>query len=148
MEQFSLSIIPSQDRKPNSHLSLLARVDCWTKLGIRPYQHLICQTPPFRLLLGITEYLFSRSEFLNEAIDAAIKCKEIRADDLEFYRAAISWVELIHQENMEGYKKKFEEISHFFGNRMSEARSVSFYLSFKISEISAAHSRDYTKYHN
>jgi prephenate dehydrogenase (NADP+) len=124
LDQFSLSIIPMEDRKPNSHLSLLAMVDCWMNLGIRPYQHLICQTPPFRLLLGIAEYLFSRSDFLDEAIDAAISCKEIRADDLEFYRASISWVELIQYQNTDGYKKKFEEISEFFGTRIIEARAV------------------------
>jgi prephenate dehydrogenase (NADP+) len=99
-------------------------VDCWMQLGIRPYQHLICQTPLFRLLLGITEYIFRRSEFLDQAIDAAINCKEIRADDLEFYRASISWAELIHHKNMDGYKKKFEEISEFFGTRIHEAKSV------------------------
>lgn len=69
LEQFSLSAIPKGIRKPNSHLSLLAIVDSWFKLKIKykfcsckfsdlchsPYDHLICQTPPFRLLLGITE---------------------------------------------------------------------------------------------
>jgi hypothetical protein len=30
---------------PNNHLSLLAIVDCWWKLGIVPYDHMICSTP-------------------------------------------------------------------------------------------------------
>lgn len=127
LDQFSLSIIPKDDQMPNSHLSLLAMVDCWMSLAIRPYQHLICQTPPFRLLLGITEYLFSRSDFLDEAINAAITCKEIRADDLAFYRAAISWVELIEYKNMDGYRKKFEETSAFFETRITEAKSVNIF---------------------
>ena len=29
----------------NNHLSLLAIVDCWWKLGIVPYDHMICSTP-------------------------------------------------------------------------------------------------------
>jgi len=55
LEQFSLSGIPKAERKPNSHLSLLAMVDCWHKCGIIPYDHMICSTPvlpppPFPLL--------------------------------------------------------------------------------------------------
>lgn len=32
-------------RVKNNHLSLLAMVDCWWKLGIVPYEHMICSTP-------------------------------------------------------------------------------------------------------
>lgn len=44
LDRFSLSQAP-QERKPNNHLSLLAIVDCWWKLGIVPYDHMICSTP-------------------------------------------------------------------------------------------------------
>jgi prephenate dehydrogenase (NADP+) len=44
LDRFSLSRAP-QERKPNNHLSLLAIVDCWWKLGIVPYDHMICSTP-------------------------------------------------------------------------------------------------------
>ena len=44
LDKFSLSEDPKQ-RKPNNHLSLLAIVDCWWKLGIVPYNHMICSTP-------------------------------------------------------------------------------------------------------
>jgi prephenate dehydrogenase (NADP+) len=38
---------------PNSHLSLLAMVDCWWKLGINPFEHLdVAGTPPFMLWIG------------------------------------------------------------------------------------------------
>jgi prephenate dehydrogenase (NADP+) len=38
---------------PNSHLSLLAMVDCWSKLGIRPFEHLdVAGTPVFMLWIG------------------------------------------------------------------------------------------------
>ena len=44
LDRFSLG-----DRKakktPNNHLSLLAIVDCWWRLGIVPYEHMICSTP-------------------------------------------------------------------------------------------------------
>ena len=44
LDRFSLSST-SQERTPNNHLSLLAIVDCWWKLGIVPYDHMICSTP-------------------------------------------------------------------------------------------------------
>lgn len=38
---------------PNSHLSLLAMVDCWNALGIRPFEHLdVAGTPVFMLWIG------------------------------------------------------------------------------------------------
>lgn len=125
LDQFSLSAIPVSDRKPNSHLSLLAMVDCWHTLGIRPYKHLICQTPPFRLLLGITEYLFSNQDLLDQTLEAAVSSKEIRGDDLEFYRAASGWVDVITYESMEGYQARFEDTSVFFKDRIPEASKKS-----------------------
>jgi len=44
LDRFSLSTAP-KERTPNNHLSLLAMVDCWWKLGIVPYDHMICSTP-------------------------------------------------------------------------------------------------------
>lgn len=44
LDQFSLSKV-AKERTPNNHLSLLAMVDCWWKLGIVPYDHMICSTP-------------------------------------------------------------------------------------------------------
>ena len=44
LDRFSLGKKPLK-RTPNNHLSLLAMVDCWWKLGIIPYRHLICSTP-------------------------------------------------------------------------------------------------------
>jgi prephenate dehydrogenase (NADP+) len=45
LDHFSLSGVPKAERKPNSHLSLLAMVDCWHRCGIVPYDHMICSTP-------------------------------------------------------------------------------------------------------
>lgn len=44
LDQFSLGKVP-KERTPNNHLSLLAMVDCWWKLRIVPYDHMICSTP-------------------------------------------------------------------------------------------------------
>jgi prephenate dehydrogenase (NADP+) len=44
LDRFSLGELPPE-RVRNSHLSLLAMVDCWSKLGIVPYNHMICSTP-------------------------------------------------------------------------------------------------------
>jgi prephenate dehydrogenase (NADP+) len=45
LEKFSLGERPEKGRRKNSHLSLLAMVDCWSRLGINPYHHIICATP-------------------------------------------------------------------------------------------------------
>lgn len=51
LDQFSLSHVSREAGPPNNHLSLLAIVDCWSKLGIIPYDHMICSTPVSTSLL-------------------------------------------------------------------------------------------------
>ncbi|MCJ1386145.1 prephenate dehydrogenase (NADP(+)) [Xylographa soralifera] len=106
LDRFSLGKVPSQ-KTPNNHLSLLAMVDCWWQLGIVPYDHMICSTPTgwmfnkvpesrhlrvlcqlFRLMLGVTEYLFRKPSLLEEVITTAIEDDTFRSDDLEFTFAA------------------------------------------------------------
>lgn len=114
LDRFSLGEVPVE-RVRNNHLSLLGMVDCWWKLGIVPYEHMICSTPVslpfmpvyrdikqharhdgmltfrlqlFRLWLGAAEYLFRKPELLEEAIDTAMEDNTFRADDLEFTFAA------------------------------------------------------------
>jgi len=56
LDQFSLGKKPAAgERVKNNHLSLLAMVDCWWKLGIVPYDHMICSTPvsAFRYPLSV-----------------------------------------------------------------------------------------------
>ena len=48
LDRFSLSNLPPKKTPPNNHLSLLAIVDCWSRLGIVPYDHMICSTPVSR----------------------------------------------------------------------------------------------------
>jgi prephenate dehydrogenase (NADP+) len=44
LDRYSLGNVP-KEKTPNNHLSLLGMVDCWWKLGIVPYDHMICSTP-------------------------------------------------------------------------------------------------------
>ncbi|MEZ2336524.1 NAD(P)-binding domain-containing protein [Mucilaginibacter sp. RCC_168] len=124
MREFSLSQKPGQ-QKPNSHLSILSMVDAWYHLGVNPYDNLICQTPPFRLRLGIAEYLFKNEDLLEESIETALYDKAIRGDDLEFHSAVREWSSIIGYGDMEGYKKHFNEVQAFFGDRLEEGKKQS-----------------------
>jgi prephenate dehydrogenase (NADP+) len=139
LDQFSLGVLPEKKLK-NNHLSLLAMVDCWWKLGIVPYDHMICSTPvsnsvpgigpqvlttqPSRMWLGITEYLFRNPNLLEEAIDTAIDDNTFRADDLEFTFAARDWSSRVDLGNFEGYREKFERIQKYFEPRFPEATKL------------------------
>ncbi|ORZ39469.1 prephenate dehydrogenase [Catenaria anguillulae PL171] len=117
---------PILDAKtPNSHLSLLAMIDCWHTLSIQPYKHLIVQTPPFRLWLGIVEYLVKTPGMLDAAMDAALFCKDIRADDLAFVAAAAGWAQTIDMGHFDSYQHRFEETQKFFEARLLEGKKVS-----------------------
>ncbi|MCK5342867.1 MAG: prephenate dehydrogenase, partial [Candidatus Heimdallarchaeota archaeon] len=124
MGKFSLGI-PSEQRKPNSHLSLLAMVDGWCQRSSNPYNNLICQTPPFRLRLGIAEYLFRNSELLEESLHTAIHDKEIRGDDLEFHSAVREWASIVEHQDMAGYKQQFNNTRTFFEDRIPGAKRIS-----------------------
>ncbi|TAL48334.1 prephenate dehydrogenase [archaeon] len=123
MSEFSLGL--SNDRKPNSHLSLLSMVDSWYKLGINPYENMICQTPLFRLRLGIVECLFRNPDLLEESIKAALFDKSIRGDDLEFHTAVREWSTVIGHGDVAGYKTKFEDTRRFFEPRLEEGKKKS-----------------------
>jgi prephenate dehydrogenase (NADP+) len=124
MKEFSLSQKPEL-QKPNSHLSILSMVDAWYHLGVNPYDNLICQTPPFRLRLGIAEYLFKNEDLLEESIETALYDKTIRGDDLEFHSAVREWSAIIGYGDMEGYKKHFNEVQTFFSHRLEEGKAQS-----------------------
>ncbi|QJD97109.1 prephenate dehydrogenase [Mucilaginibacter robiniae] len=115
----------STERKPNSHLSILSMVDAWYHLGINPYDNLVGQTPPFRLRLGIAEYLFKNEDLLEESIQTALYDKSIRGDDLEFHSAVREWSSIINYGDMEGYKKHFNQVQAFFKDRLEEGQKHS-----------------------
>jgi prephenate dehydrogenase (NADP+) len=111
--------------KPNSHLSLLAMVDAWYQLQINPYDNMMCQTPPFKLRLGIVEYLFKNEELLEETIQTALFDRSIRGDDLEFHTAVREWSSIIKYKDMEGYKTHFREAKTFFEPLLEKGRTQS-----------------------
>ncbi|KAJ1565530.1 prephenate dehydrogenase (NADP(+)), partial [Nowakowskiella sp. JEL0078] len=98
LDQFSLSAIPKNKRKPNSHLSLLAM----SLRSLNMSNTSISITPGSK---GITEYCFRNPEFLESAIQAALYDKEIRADDMEYYSATRGWVHCIELGSFEAYRK-------------------------------------------
>lgn len=122
------------DHKPNSHLSLLAMVDSWYQMKVNPYENLICQTPPFRLRLGIAEYLFKNEALLEETIQAALYDKSIRADDLEFHSAVREWASIIEYGDMEGYISHFNQVKDFFADRLQDGALQSARLIEKLNQ--------------
>lgn len=122
----------ADDYMPNSHLSLLAMVDAWYQIGVNPYENLICQTPPFRLRLGIAEYLFKNADLLEETIQTALYDKSIRADDLEFHSAVREWASIIEYGDMSGYLSHFNQVKDFFSDRLLEGAQQSTRLIAKL----------------
>lgn len=123
LDRFSLGKKPDKPM-PNNHLSLLAMVDCWSRMGIVPYDHMICSTPLFRLWLGVTEYLFRKPALLDDVIRIAIEDNTFRSDDLEFTFAARGWSDCVTFGNFESYRDRFESTRQFFLPRFAEATKV------------------------
>ncbi|KAI1739926.1 prephenate dehydrogenase [Xylaria scruposa] len=109
---------------PNNHLSLLAMVDCWSALGIVPYDHMICSTPLFRLWLGVTESLFRSPARLDEALRVAVRDNTFRSEDLEFTFAARGWAECVGLGHFETWRDRFVTTQRFFEPRFAEAIEV------------------------
>ena len=109
-------------RKANSHLSILSMVDAWYQLGVNPYHNMICETPPFKLRLGIAELLFQNEDLLEESLETALFDKSIRADDLEFHSAVREWSSLIIYGDMEGYKEHFNQTKLFFKDKLDQGK--------------------------
>ncbi|KAF3933567.1 hypothetical protein ABW19_dt0203748 [Dactylella cylindrospora] len=136
LDQYSLSStsIPKSERRPNSHLSLLAMVDCWWKLGIVPYDHMICSTPLFRLWLGVVEYVYRDRKLLEECITAAMEDDVFRMDDLEFTFAARGWSDAVSFGDFSSYRKRFEKVQTYFAPRVGEATKLGNAMIAKIFE--------------
>lgn len=109
----------------NSHLSLLAMVDCWARLSIQPFVHLdLAATPIFRMWIGVAEYLFRSPERLDAAINAALYDVSHRSDDLEFVIASRGWSQCISFGSFDLYKRRFTETASFFESRFEDATKV------------------------
>ncbi|KZV98318.1 putative Prephenate dehydrogenase [Exidia glandulosa HHB12029] len=109
----------------NSHLSLLAMVDCWAALGINPFEHLaVAATPIFRLWIGIAQTLFHNAPRLERAIKAGVEDVTYRGNDLEFVVAARGWAQCVAHGSFDLYERRFGETSKFFEPRFEEAASL------------------------
>ena len=135
LDRFSLGKKPIEGQRspgggsgsaaPNSHLSLLAMVDCWAALGIQPFEHLdLAATPIFRLWIGVAEYLFRSEARLDAALEAALHATTHRADDLEFVVAARGWSQCVSFGSFELYRQRFMHTAAFFESRFEEANKV------------------------
>ena len=133
MSEFSLA--QDTSHKPNSHLSLLAMVDTWHKLGTNPYKNLVCQTPPFKLRVGMAEYLFMNDDLLEETIRTALFDKSIRGEDLAFHTAVHEWANIVEMGDKESYKKHFEATKEYLSPRLEEGRYKSGLLINKLRSI-------------
>lgn len=122
--RFSLSNDAKVGHKQNSHLSILAIVDCWFHLQIIPYDHMICSTPLFRILLGVTEYLFMTPGMLEACIEDSLTSFKYRGDDVEFVVASRTWSKAVKNGDFEAYKKMFEETRRFFEHMFPEAGKI------------------------
>ncbi|KAL2263728.1 hypothetical protein VTK26DRAFT_5372 [Humicola hyalothermophila] len=109
---------------PNNHLSLLAMVDCWSALGIVPYDHMICSTPLFRLWLGVTEHLFRTPGLLDESLRVGIEDATFRRDDLQFTIAACGWAECVALRQFDTWRERFAVTQRFFEPRFEGAVEV------------------------
>lgn len=116
---------PGSHHKPNSHLSLLTMVCTWADLGIDPYKNMVCQTPPFRLRVGLAEYLFMNEDLLNESLESAVKDKRFFVDDLAYHTAVHEWTNILELGDKRAYEKQFLATSKFLGDRLQEGRDKS-----------------------
>ncbi|GAA5926708.1 prephenate dehydrogenase (NADP(+)) [Sporobolomyces koalae] len=130
LDRFSIGQPPTADSPappPNSHLALLAMVDSWHLLKIRPFVHLqLAATPVFRFWIGVAEYLFRDEQRLEAAVEAATSSHgpgvAFSGDDAEFVIAARGWSDTIRYGSFEAYQQRFEETRTFFEPRFEESR--------------------------
>ena len=116
---------PLKGDMQNSHLSLLAMVLTWERLGTDPYKNVLCHTPPFKLRVGMAEYLFMNEDLLEDAIQAALYNKEIRKDDLAFHTAVQEWAHIVETGDIKGYESHFERTRSFLADRLEAGRALS-----------------------
>ena len=126
LDRFAIGEPPSASAAaalpPNSHLALLAMVDCWHQLRIRPFVHLaLAATPVFRFWIGVAEYLFRDEERLEAAVRAAGgeggQGVAFSSDDAEFVIAARGWSDTVRYGSFDAYKQRFDETRKFFEPR-------------------------------
>jgi prephenate dehydrogenase (NADP+) len=123
LEEFTLN--PGENHVPNSHLSLLSMLCTWADLNSNPYKNLMCQTPPFKLRVGLVEYLCRNEDLFNETLETAVFDKSIREDDLAYHTAVHEWANILQLGNQEAYNKHFNETKRFLAPRLQEGLELS-----------------------
>jgi len=112
-------------RRPSSHLDILAAVDAWHRSGISPFRNLVCETPVFRLRLGMAEYLFCHPELLQKSIQAALYNHATRLLDFEFVLSVKEWATIIAHGDVDAYTQHFLDCKEFFRQHISKASAES-----------------------
>ncbi len=116
---------PVLEQLPNSHLSLLAMADTWYTLGINPYEHMICQTPPFKLRLGLVEQVFRDNALLDTVAKTTMHNPIVLKHDKVFVDAVSSWVDVVSRQNLQEYDKLFLQTQIFFSSHLDEGKNKS-----------------------
>jgi prephenate dehydrogenase (NADP+) len=130
LEEFTLN--PGEYHVANSHLSLLSMLCTWDKLDSNPYKNMMCQTPPFRLRVGLVEYLCRNEDLFNETIETAVFDKSIRQDDLAYHTAVHEWANILQLGDEKAYSKHFDETKRFLAPRLQEGLELSSRLISKL----------------
>lgn len=117
--------VPQQKPKPNSHLGPIVTIDAGAGLGIKLRKNLVFGTPPFRLRIGVAEYLFNHADLLEESLEAPFKDLKMVSDDTYFNESVKKWTGVITGGYMERYKKLFNETKEFFKDMMPEGMKKS-----------------------
>ena len=90
------------------------------------------QTPPFKLRVGLAEYLFLNQDILNETIETALRDKSILKDDLAFHTAVHEWTNILELGDKKAYEKHFDATKRFLSERLDEGKLKSSELIAKL----------------
>ncbi|KAG8894797.1 prephenate dehydrogenase (NADP(+)), partial [Tulasnella sp. 417] len=77
-------------------------------------------TPIFRLLIGVAEYLFRDTVWLEAAIHTAAHDPTHRSDDVEYVIAARGRSQCVRFGSFELYERRFKETAKFFEHRFAD----------------------------
>jgi prephenate dehydrogenase (NADP+) len=111
--------------KANSHLSLLAMALTWREFGVRPFSQYLSQTPPYKIRLGLVEYLFRNEALLQQSVQALVQDNSIRKDDEAFRESVQQWTSYIENKQAREFEQLFTEVKTYFNDRLGQAKQKS-----------------------
>jgi prephenate dehydrogenase (NADP+) len=97
----------------NSQISVFATAVTMMNLKIKPRDNVAFQTPPYMLRSLLTHKIMKDDP--EQYIGNAINNRETRKDDLKFYRAVITYNQVINSGDERSFISLFEESKRFFG---------------------------------